>query len=562
MKTQLLISLALSSVAALAMNKPLEHAPTKCKPVSDKMVNPPNSRGYYFDENCTAYVLPPEEGTIRVSPPVLTDSAAVCSGIMGAVNGYAAASQAYQSTLKEQTRLQAQIQRDKNACKEVHNAETALQKLVTDLQAQIAKIQADLEIKQALKKTCEATPDAKGCSSVDSDIQARQNRIDGLNQRLDTFNHKVDKIQERVALCEARFPFSKSDDSETKKQMEAINAKLEELSKKLVTEKTRLQDLKGGLQTSIGFKSGQIEMVQAYKNLNSGISFEAMPIKGAMIYFEKINDGRAQGLATVTRFNINGAPAAVGKPSETMPLANSSPDGFNINDTETAQKMFGGSVGGEISLNVYSACLLRENFPDMKSPQAAQAIASLVNPTVTYSFDLGASKDVTVTYNEEYLYQLIKESTTRGGFFWTSSSQSITERTVGEKWLKVEENWDDTDLAWSDPEGLAMRLRSEVLDAALGRVAIKTYDTPAAAVADGGTPPANGAGVAADNLRKVPNFYAQVAAIVLDIGNAVFGGSSSTGSFTRTIKKSEIQNLTINGMVKFWGSQSFKPAGM
>lgn len=97
-----------------------------------------------------------------------------------------------------------------------------------------------------------------------------------------------------------------------------------------------------------------------------------------------------------------------------------------------------------------------------------------------------------------------------------------------------------------------------MLDAALARVAKKSYVTTEDAQADGGTPPKDGAKTAAENLHKCANIYCQVAAVALDITDAIFGGSSSTGTTMKTVNLSDVENLVIKGNVEFMGGQTFK----
>lgn len=549
MKSLVSVTMILLSAADTSHATPREHA--KC-PITKKITDPEGSSGYYMSEDCsTAYVLPPSLGQIQVAPLVTPDSASTCSGILASVNALSTTNNTLLDSQKEKAALEKKISTDRQACSQVHGLQTTVQSKQEKIETDLSNERIKLDIATKTQTACLEDSEPRECDQIEDQIADTEDRILTLEEQLEDVSLRLGDVNERASNCEMNHPYSQVDNTDGIREMEMLNTKIDELSTKITNERKRLSALPGG-EAGIVFRSGHRELVNAYseENKSLGISFVQMPIKKSKIHFELVRNGRDVGLASVARFNIFGATSENGVTF----------DGSEI-PAQEAERLFGGSAGAQISLNLYAACNLRQKYSDLSSLAARQEIANLIRPTVSYEYELQATKDIQINYNESYLYQLIKERSSHGGLFWSSSSESITENTVASKWLTIVASSEDSDLEWQDQEKVLFDLRREVLDAALGRVAEKTYATAAEAIADGGTPPPNGSQVASKELRKFPNMYCQVAAIALDIGNALFGGSSSTGTTTKTVKKSEVQNLVINGMVKFAGSQSFEPAG-
>jgi hypothetical protein len=162
---------------------------------------------------------------------------------------------------------------------------------------------------------------------------------------------------------------------------------------------------------------------------------------------------------------------------------------------------------------------------------------------------------VSIRYNESHLYQLIKRQTNSNGLFQSHTSNSLLESSEAEKWLTINLDTEDSENGFNGAETTAMEIRKSYLDAALIKVA-KSYLTTGQTELVG--PGTNGASKASERLKGCAFSYCQYASLVLDLGSALFGGSTADADMKRIVSGQEVVDLKETRPISLFGTQTLR----
>ncbi len=377
----------------------------------------------------------------------------------------------------------------------------------------------------------------------------RQKKI--LSRTKRECEYKQKESPDEVGECNQRLESQKS-------AITSLEQELKEAQDKLIASETELLKLyddrmenllkKPGGQIMVGFYSDHQNLVKEFKRMNSSstIEFRALPIQDAFIHSLEVKNGYKTGFPVQLRSEIFGlVTEAIDPGANSEKPAN--PSGIR----------FGEAAAGTIVINKYAACSMVSNLSNRDQKSILREIANTLKPTITFGYQVQAKRDIHIKYEESHLYQLIKKSTSKRRLFRSSSSVSITEKTEAEKWIDIKISSEDERIKFEDSEKLMLDLRREFLDSALRKVAtgyIKSEEE--ANLVDPGP---DGASIAAKELRQnCPNFYCQVAAIALNIGSGLFGGSTAEANMKRTVSLKEAHHLVERIAVREYGQQTLK----
>lgn len=219
-----------------------------------------------------------------------------------------------------------------------------------------------------------------------------------------------------------------------------------------------------------------------------------------------------------------------------------------------------GSFSARLDLTLYGACQLRDPFTHLIPERLSyRDLAGLITPNVTYRYQVAAKSSYTASYNLAGLASQIRSTATRGGFFTTSSSSSLIANAESSGWFKLEMSCDDQ---WACEQArfqTGLEIKQRLMNEVLQNIALTKLGATLSPVS-AADPGKNGASVAADSIRKqCAHPYCQAGAIILDIGSAVFGGSSKTDSYIQTnnhtVTESQqiMKPIVLSGMMGFGG---------
>lgn len=216
-----------------------------------------------------------------------------------------------------------------------------------------------------------------------------------------------------------------------------------------------------------------------------------------------------------------------------------------------------GSFSARLDLSLFGACPLRDPFTkEMPSRIRASDLAGLITPNVTYKYEIGASYTYVAKYNRGALAKKIRESSSSGGFFKTSTSSSLIETAESSGWFSLDMKCDDSRVCDQAKIETALQIKQRLMQEVLDGIALARFGVPMAPI-ESGTPGKNGASTAADGLRKCANPYCQAGAILLDIASAAFGGTSKTDSYISTNNHMSEERVDVTTPVSFNGIMGF-----
>jgi hypothetical protein len=216
-----------------------------------------------------------------------------------------------------------------------------------------------------------------------------------------------------------------------------------------------------------------------------------------------------------------------------------------------------GSFSGSMQLTMFGTCdIARENFGDFPTNLKYRDVAGILTPTVTYEYAIGGTCKYTTRYNLSTLASIIKSQSSSGGLFQTSTASSIAERTDASSWFNLEMSCDDKRVEEKVKFAKATEIKQQLMQQVLDQISIAKlgYNVQPS---ESGQPGKSGAQVGAEALHQCPHVYCQVGAVVLDVAQAAFGGTSKTDEFIKTQTTWHEDKVAITMPVTFVGMMGF-----
>jgi hypothetical protein len=558
MKSFFAVVLFFSSICSADSLNGLPRKYSNC-PVLGKIKTPDGSAGHFIDSSCqTVYVLPPVKGGIEIESYVdyLNDNSFVCKTdnsrttsenddlIKTNLDLIAVKS-------KKLDQLQLRISQNDKSCSGAELDQSEYENEYLNCMNDIKNISDSIALNEEKLKSATSSQ-AVLIAKQNENLQYRKRF---LENSLMIKKQKLDRMNSELMICtKIRIKSEselKSEYAQIKESMDKLNG---DNSKLLVSNRIAFENMKateGGIM-SFSVMSEQIDILKKYQALNSdliGVSFQQMPLSGANLSFSVVRNGIKNGYPVINDATLSGIQLNPDNSLERIPFK----------DEEVGQNVvFGPAVGGKATINQFASCLLPHsnkygNASD-SNPQYLKKIAGTMNGTMTYRYQLAVSRNLKVNYNEKQLYCLIKKHSSSNGLFKTSSSSSVTESFDSSQWLSITIDSEDSGFDFQNRESLAMDLRKEYLDRALMKVA-KSYLSDERA--DLISPPEPGAPRISKALSGCKHLYCQAGSVLLDLGNAIFGGSSSSASTCQNVGSSSVVTIKDTKPVYAYGTQSF-----
>ena len=303
-------------------------------------------------------------------------------------------------------------------------------------------------------------------------------------------------------------------------------------------------DKKGVAVGKIDYSLNWTAMVDAYRKANPHLRFERLPLEAGRIAFKRKIGATGESVHGAVEHTIPGI-QNVSKILADGTLA--SGEGAVI---------MGDAISGQVVLNYAAACPFVKDG-QMPSELTGSALDAHLSANFQYKFSLMSNRKYRATYNLASIAKRIHEVKSKGGFFSSSTVNSLTESNSSKEEFQF--------VSDSEQEGFEYdpNLRNEVKNELIARVISELAITAGQPIVIAGpTPPAaHGAVVLAGELQKVPNLYAQIGAAGLRIMDSVFGSSSAVSQYIKTRDGVAVQDVTEKRMFSYEGSSTFNGAG-
>lgn len=545
MKTFSILSILLLSLIGNA--SPYKY--TKC---NHDIISPSSSAGFLFSKDCsTAYVLPPKTGMISLTgySPALSDSQCEITkakmDVVGDLTKYSR--DLSKKLIKNQTRNQSlnlKLMDLRLQCETVNTPLTTLKSQRDSYQSQVDTLSTTNS--SLLEKIKQCSTEGKSCREEKRSLNYNKKLVKKYKKFISKVGPKISKLEARYSSCvttvNSRSTGIQAQIKNLEKTIEDMGKLIDAYVQDFRAEVTTLQEIPGA-SLQLSFEINHNELVNEFKNKNkhleSKIYFEAMPTKEMSINFSAILDGIEARVPAVLQSDIPGLESIQITGDQTQ---------MSVEPTKVKSVMMGQSLNGGVVINQLAAC----NYQNTKKPANFSA---LLVANVNYTYDVMAERKYKVDYIESHLYEMIKKSSTSGGFFRTSASTSITEKAISKQWIDILIMNNDSGFDFSDREKMAADLRDEYLNRALMNVTLgflqeghPSLPTPSSQ---------NGAGSASSAIKKCMNVYCQAAGLILDVANSVFGGSNSSASQRKFASAERGSSLEEHKAIPQSGSLNF-----
>jgi hypothetical protein len=287
-----------------------------------------------------------------------------------------------------------------------------------------------------------------------------------------------------------------------------------------------------GVVVQLNYRTGYGDLVQKYKDLNRNLAvdFKVLPLKN-------------------TYFKFN---SPTFKDSQ-FPMALSS--GFAIDQGE----LMSGSTSGSVELSLLGACPLRSPYSGkMPRTLSAQKIAPLLTANLSYEYELLTTLTYEASISRGGLAKKIRDVSTTGGFFSTKSASKLITTSTTESWFVYKGYCDDSRACERAHQENVLDIKKRLMDEVLGNISLVKIGldlVPQAANA----PAQNGARTSADEVKKCPHVYCQVAGAVLGILSDSLGRTSKVDSYINNESHFATETQLTRKPFAYQGSMGFSP---
>ncbi|KAB8032103.1 hypothetical protein [Fluviispira multicolorata] len=499
--------------------------------------HPNNASGIAFDEECTTgYVLPPNIGKVTVSAVQQNSNLGICPALKNDLKA-----------LEESTKVRLiLIEKISKMVKDYEPIYKEKEKLHLKLTEKESVYDVASSIYENVKTT-----DKKYTDEIDEAraTYSRQSRIDPTSPETLAAKQYLDKLMNDYKFFLATV-FNKAEENyyQAKKERNKAsddyvyqNNKYVEAIKPLLDLQTSVDNISSaainsyqryvileGLTAQVIFDVDTNSLVQQYQQLNQNLNLHWQPmlIKDAMFSSSlKNSTGEADStVSTLIDANIPGLKA------QTIKNIDSSKTPPTLNDSESEGKSPFGSISGKIRLNLNGACTYYE---DVNKPIAANNINNIsanLALNVNYTYQLKARRSFKATYNLYNMFSRVERKTSNGGWFSTTSVNSVIEDKESKDWFSIIFDGDSSEFQYTKQEQDEITSQEKILlvDKALRQFAmINSGSTPPSL----NPPPTSGIMYASAQLGRCYYYYCQVGSFVLGTFGSIFGNSTAVSDF-------------------------------
>jgi len=334
-----------------------------------------------------------------------------------------------------------------------------------------------------------------------------------------------------------------SEPGEIKPIDEALIAELDKIS--VLIEKTEKamqpfrNDKKGVAVGKINYSLEWNDLVEAYQEANPKIHFERLPLEAGRIVFGRklgVEGEILTGAVAHTIYGIENT-SAISADGTLAPNAGA--------------VIMGDALSGQIVLNYAGACPFVKNGK-MPEDISASEVDTYLAANFQYKYSLQSLRKYRASYNLSSIFKHIQESHSKGGLFSSSTSNTLTETSLSSDEFNLVMESDQASFEFEST--LRTEVKTELINRVLREMAGLTGQPTMPSLT---APPPRGSVVAANELQKVPNIYAQIGAAGLRVLDSIFGNSTASASYIREKNGVSTDVVTDKRMFSYNGSTLF-----
>lgn len=476
---------------------------------------PDEAAGVYFSTDCTtAFVLPARTGSLKTQTILPSPYLDAC----GIRNAQIRAAEIEVEQALREAATAAPASEDRAHCPLIRPRATQLEDRISQVE-----LENDAQVRQvaALEEQRElCLADRLDCTGVYSELDYAIRRQLSLEHRLTSTRRRLDALQDQYRECFA-------DNTEAASTIEAVTAfdEINRISEALYLSQSILEG-KEGDTISVLLSLEHSSLVRDAQRRNRDFIVLPAPIELGLTM--DIASNSPIDFSAVQRSSI----PLMQAPSSffNQPAGDSSPDADVF--------VFGPTASGQVVLSLDGACSVRRQGIDERF------LAGYISANVVFRMPIVISIEIEAEADFVELYSRIARQTTRGGFFRTSSSSSVVNSLRSDEVITVSVQ-DDGLLTPAELFELTATVKDRIIQRALDQVA-REY-LPNVPFVDVAPPGETGSDVASQGIREnCKAKWCQVAAVALDVGSAIFGGTDATQEFVRSrnINVQEIINVS------------------
>lgn len=308
------------------------------------------------------------------------------------------------------------------------------------------------------------------------------------------------------------------------------------------------ESLKSFDQNNEGLAVGKINyfldwnnLVTAYQEANPKIRFVRLPLEAGRLVFSRKLGVNGELVTGAVAHQVNGI-------ENTSAI---SPDGTL--QPGTGSVIMGDAISGRVVLNYSGACpFVRAG--KLQDKISKRELENYLSAVFTYRYSLQGLKGYDATFNLSSIAKHIQESHTSGGLFSSHTSTSLIQtNSYADEFVFA---------AHSDQDGYEYEpsLKAEVKTELINRVLRELASVTGQPVGPPSLipPSAHGATVAADELQKYPNVYAQIGAGALRVLDSIFGNSEAVATYIRERNGVTRERVDERRMFSYSSSSAFE----
>lgn len=337
-----------------------------------------------------------------------------------------------------------------------------------------------------------------------------------------------------------------------KDYFEGMEDSLDRIQKRIIDSKESIYDLysflgklEGGYVTAV-YESGWDENLKKLRDSNSNLQYRKARVSEAKLYFQFMNNNEKKpqlGLDSL-RIVLDYSVAGAGQLNEVGEFANSIPSVLTTN----------------MRVSTIASCAILNS--DLFNIQRDKANVPVFGASISYKYDAAFLANVNFSYNLNQIYEFMKKSKKKGGFFSTKSKTKVSEDMSNTTAFTADWKNSDSDntLSRKDKEAIEEIIKNELIDEVLHVVGEPLYLTPSR-IPGGQVAPSSGASTIAEGLESVcgRNHYCQAGSFILKGLDSVFGTSTSATEYRKKFNRTASRTFKTEDVRKKPGFIAFNP---
>lgn len=530
-------------------------APQKYSNCQVQLKIPVDASSYYFSEDCkTVYILPPVTGFVGVDQVAPSVNSALCEVVNSQFTSIA-------NNLKHQNTIKKTITTTGVSSATARTLERT-QKKCDKVDAKYGEAEAGLAGANAMKEQLQISVvdlerQLKACTQncyriestlklTEKNLQRISTTIPGIAGALAQLSVKVKTCQKELQKYEAR---ALQENTQSDEIIEEVNNQVDAVTETVASLYSTYSDQHGDTMNLV-FENRHADLVSRFAKLNKGrgYDFVPMPVRATLSATVKVA-GKESYLPAIISSTVPGYSIAKNlEPTGDLvePLSASSDE----DDSGMANRHFGSSLGGQLTLNLAASCAVKSAYQrDANSSFTAYMVAN-----VYYQYEVQVSRGYKVEFKLSEVMKRIKDQTKKKGFFKTKTINSLSESNDSDEWIKITFESDEGRYQWQDEDQLRTNIKREFINRALAKVV--KYKVPNPELIE---PYERGVESSSRIIREnCKNQYCQYGALVLDVVGSAVGGTSAVDKFISTNNVWQTETVRHKQMVSHWGSYTFK----